>query len=176
MITLGKKLPYALPPLVGESLLRSSLCAILIVPSSSLAGTVSLLSKMETPRYAIHAATTNKQLNLVFLQGSDSPQPSSPILDIVGTTTNGPVDLLLRSSFEGTFDVSTSHTNQAGFSSESTPESDPLGLGRRQHVDFTTSTKSRKEGRVYWGDLEDGREVGRVELSTSNAPASILIQ
>ena len=29
---------------------------------------------------------------------------------------------------------------------------------------------------MYWGDLEDGREVGRVELSTSNAPASVHIQ
>ena len=149
---------------------------ILITSPSTPTGAVALLSKMGTPRYTIHAATTNAQLNFTFLQDFDSPQPSSPILDIVGTTSNGPADLLLQSSFEGTFDVSTSYANQAGFLSEATPESDPLGLGRQQHIDFTTSTKSRKEGRVYWGDFEDGREVGRVELSTSNAPASIRIQ
>jgi len=175
MITLGRKHPYALSPPMGKSLLRASLCAILNTSSSPLTGTVSLLPKIGTPRYDIHAATTNNQLNLVFLQDSDSPQPSSPILHIVGTTSNGPADLLLQSSFEGTFDVSTSHVHQVGFSSNSTPESDPLGLGRQQHIDFTTDTKWRKEGYVYWGDLEDGREVGRVELSTSNAPASIHI-
>ena len=161
---------------MGESILWSSLCTILITTSSSLTGTVSLLSKTGAPRYAIQAATTNAKLNLAFLQDSDSPQPSPPILDVVGSTSNGPADLFLPSSFEGTFDVSTSHTRQAGFSSESTPESDPLGLERQQHIDFTTSTNSRKEGRVYWGDLEDGREVGRAVLSTSNAPAFIHIQ
>jgi len=144
--------------------------------SSSLTGTISLLSKMGIPRYAIRAATTNAELNLAFLQGPNPPKTSSPILDIAGTTSNGPADLLLQSSFEGIFDVSTSHANQAGFSSGSMPESDPLGLGRQQHIDFSTSTRSRKEGRVYWGDLDDGREVGRVELSTSNGPASLQIQ
>ncbi|KAF9647713.1 hypothetical protein BDM02DRAFT_3129549 [Thelephora ganbajun] len=144
--------------------------------SGSLTGAIALLSNMGAPRYTIRAFTTNAGLNLALLQHSHSHPSAPPILDIVGHTTNGPAELLLQSSFEGTFDVSTSPTYRAGFSSGSTPERDPLGLGRHQHIGFTTDTQSRKEGHVYWGDLDDGRELGRVELSTSNGPASLHIQ
>ena len=144
---------------------------------SSLSDGVSLLSNTGAPRYTIRAATTNAGLNLSFLQYSDSSYSSSaPILDIHGNTSNGPAELLLPWSFEGVFDVSTSPTYQADFSSASSFGSDPLRLGRQRKVDFTTSTQSWKEGRVYWGDLDDGRELGRVELSTSNAPALLQIQ
>ena len=144
---------------------------------SSLIGATSSLSDTEAPRYTIRAATTNAELNLSFLKHSGSSHFSpAPVLDIVGSTSNFPAELLLQSSFEGTFDVSTSPTYQAIFSSDSSPESDPLGLGRHQHIDLTTDKRSWKKGRVYWGDLDDGRELGRVELSTSNAPASLHIQ
>lgn len=143
--------------------------------SSSSTGATSLLPNVGAPRYTIHAATTNAGLNLAFLQPSDSC-PSVPVLDIVGNTSNGPAELLLQPSFEGAFEVSTSPNYRASFSSGSTPESDPLGLGRQQLIDFATNVKSRKEGLVYWGDLDDGRELGRVELSTLNGQASLHIQ
>lgn len=143
--------------------------------SSSSTGAISPLSDTRVPRYSVRAVTTNAGLNLAF-PSLRHPSSSLPILDIVGSTTNGLAEILLQSSFEGSFGVSTSRVHQADFSSGSTPESDPLGLGRQQQIDLTTSEKSRKEGRVYWGDLDDGRELGRVDLSTSNRPASLRIQ
>jgi hypothetical protein len=161
----------------GGSPFRSSFQTSLTEPSSSLTGTISLLSNTGSPGYTVRAATTNAGLSLAFLQPSDSSHPSPlPILDVAGSTTNGPAELLLQSSFEGAFDISTSPAFQAGLSSMSTPDSDPLGLGRQQHIEFMLRKNSRKEGHVYWGDLDDGRELGRVELSTSNGPASLHIQ
>ncbi|KAF9777920.1 hypothetical protein BJ322DRAFT_1114681 [Thelephora terrestris] len=142
--------------------------------SGSLTGAISLLPSTGTPRYKVRTATTNAGLNISFLQHSDSSHLSSPpILDIIGTTSNGPAELLLQSPFEGSFDISTSPTHHADFLSGSGPKRDPLGLGRQQNIRFTTNAKSRKEGRVFWGDLDDGRELGRVELSTSNGLASL---
>ena len=144
---------------------------------SLLTGAIPLSSDKGAPRYTIRAATTNAGLNLSFPQHSDSPHSSSaPVLDIYGNASNGSAKLLLPSSFEGIFDVSTSPAYQADFSSASSSGNDPLGLGRERHIDFMTTTQSWKEGRVYWGDLDDERELGRVELSTSNAPASLHIQ
>jgi len=98
-----------------------------------------------------------------------------PILDIIGSTSNAHAELLMESPFEGSFDVSTSN-GPVDFSSGSGFKKDPLGLGRQQHVEFTSNQKSSKQGRVYWGDLDDGRELGRVELSTSNGRASLRLQ
>lgn len=143
---------------------------------SLLTGVISLLNA-ETPRYTIRADTSNAGLNLSFLQThSDLPYPSSlPILDIVGSTSNAQAELLMESPFEGSFDVSTSNA-QVDFSSGLRSKKDPLGLGRQQHVESAIDLKSKKQGRVYWGDLDDGRELGRVELSTSNGRASLHLQ
>ena len=145
------------------------------IPSSSLTGAISL-SNAGAPRYAVHASTTNANLNLSFLQDRDSSRLASlPTLDIFGSTSNGPAELLLQLPFEGSFDVSTSPSHRADFFPGSRNGGDPLGLGRKQNIELTTDEKSRKEGRVYWGDLNDGRKLGRVELSTSNGPASLQI-
>ena len=125
-------------------------------------------------RYTVQAATTNAGLNLSLFQYPGSPHP--PILDIVGITSNGITELLLQSPFEGSFDVSTSPNSHAEFLSQCGPERDPLGLGRQPNVELTTDTESRKGGHVYWGDLNDGRELGRIELSTLNGRASLRIQ
>ena len=144
---------------------------------SSLTGAITLLSNTGTPRYNIRATTTNAVLSLDFLQPPDYSQLSSlPILDIIGKTSNSPAELSLQLPFEGSFDISTSPNYQADFSSGSTPKGDPLGLERQRRIDLTTNTEPRKEGRVYWGDLDDGRELGRVELLTSNGQASLHIQ
>ena len=148
--------------------------ATLTTPFSSLTGLISLLSSTGTPRYKVRAATSDAGLNISFLQHSNSSYLSSPpILDIIGATSNGPAELLLQSPFEGSFDISTSPTHRADFLSGSGSKKDPLGLGRQQTVKFKTNAKSKKEGHVYWGDLGDGRELGRVELSTSNGLASL---
>ena len=127
-------------------------------------------------RYTVRAATTNAGLNLSLFQYSGSPRGRPPILDIVGITSNGIAELLLQPLFEGSFDVSTSPNSHAEFLSQCGPERDPLGLGRQPNVELTTDTESRKGGRVYWGDLNDGRELGRIELSTLNGRASLFIQ
>ena len=99
----------------------------------------------------------------------------NPLLPLLFLTSSVPRRTAM--SFEGAFDVSTSPTFEAGFLSESAPENDPLGLGRQQHIDFEISTTSKKKGRaVYWDDLDGGPEFGRVQLSTSNGPASLHIQ
>jgi hypothetical protein len=147
---------------------------IVTMSFSSLTGATSL-SNTGPPRYTVRAATNDAGINLSFLQHPDSSRPP-PILDITGTTSNGLVELLLQLPFEGSFDVSTSPTSHAEFLSQCGPEKDPLGLGRHPNVEFTTNTNSRKGGRTYWGDLDDGRELGRVALSTSNGLASLRIQ
>jgi len=135
------------------------------------------LSSTEAPRHTVRAATTNAGLNLSFAQRLGSSRPTFlPILDIVGTTSNAPAEVLLQSPFEGSFDVSTTSTSHAEFLSRCGPERDPLGLGRQPNIEFITNTRSRKGGCAYWGDLNDGRELGRVELSTSNGWASLRIQ
>jgi len=160
--------------LENDGVAEKETCVHASTTRGSLTGAISLLSRTGTPRYKVRAATSHAGLNISFLQHSNTSYLSSPpVLDIIGATSNGPAELLLQSPFEGSFDISTSPTHSADFLSGSGSKKDPLGLGRHQNVRFKTNAKSRKEGHVYWGDLDNRRELGRVELSTSNGLASL---
>ncbi|KAF7290838.1 hypothetical protein MIND_01325000 [Mycena indigotica] len=87
------------------------------------------------------------------------------------STSNGPADLYLDSTFEGEYDIQTSLGTAKIDRNPNTR--DPSG-GTREHVITRTRTGKRASGLVYWGKdgegpAEDAR-LGEVTLKTSNAP------
>ncbi|KAJ7050991.1 hypothetical protein C8F01DRAFT_1177076 [Mycena amicta] len=92
------------------------------------------------------------------------------------STSNGPVEVYLDSSFEGEYDLQTSLTT--AHIDEDPQARDPLGRGR-EHVITRAKTGKRASGQIYWGKSGEGpstgARLGEVKVNTSTAPVVLHI-
>ncbi|KAJ6497443.1 hypothetical protein C8R45DRAFT_1072025 [Mycena sanguinolenta] len=127
----------------------------------------------EAGLFNVKAYTSNSKLT-----GKVVSAPLNSILAIDTKTSNHLVSLVLPSTYEGSFVIST--PNSATAVSRTDPqerdpacESDANCNSRRRTVYLTRITKSISEGTIYWDSHNADR--GSVFLSSSNGAASLYI-
>lgn len=119
--------------------------------------------------FDVIAQTANGPLNVKVVSA-----PVDSVLHLMGTTSNALVRAKLRPTFEGKFTVRSSPFFGADVRMDEDQE-DPAGKGRHRQLETRRVRKEIAEGKVTWPPVDEDKELGSVNLSTTNAPAHLLL-
>lgn len=110
--------------------------------------------------------TTNGGMNLTMARYM--PNDGEVYLDL--STSNAPVNVFLHSQYEGTYDL---WTSQADAVLQWDPDlRDPTGKGRRRTLqESRVGQRTRKEGRMFWGDKPSMD--GSIKVRSSKEPVTL---
>ena len=142
-------------------------------PPSSITSKIVLHSAKVGPAssaFKVIAQASNGSLNM-----NVSSAPVDSVINLEGSTSNAPVNVVLHPAYEG--DVYLASGMSPPMLHVEKNVRDPSGRGRYRSVHthtFGNFNPGTVEGRVLWG-AEDGRRLGSVELSTSNAPLTVTL-
>ncbi|EJD40920.1 hypothetical protein AURDEDRAFT_146291 [Auricularia subglabra TFB-10046 SS5] len=118
--------------------------------------------------FLVETFTANAPLALQILS-----LPSGGKLGLSGKTANAPANVVLPTSYEGVFRLSTLF-----FKPELVTRGDvedPASRGRKRTVELRKWAPSGVDGEVYWGEKDDETPSGWVELETKLAPVSLTV-
>ncbi|KAI0338860.1 hypothetical protein BDW22DRAFT_1337119 [Trametopsis cervina] len=118
--------------------------------------------------FKVDVTSSNGPLDVQY-----SAAPVGSKLDFRGTTSNSPARVTTHETFEGTFLLTTGRWFDAAVHVNGNAE-DPAGEGRQRRLTTRISQKGRAEGKVVW-DSDSGKELGSVQIQTSNSPAHLFV-
>ena len=139
--------------------------------SSPLHSNISLIAATDNETggsFRVFTKTSNSPLNVNFTSA-----PVDSLLHFDGATSNSPAHLSLHSTYEGSFALRSSAFFQPRVEAREDVE-DPAGKGRRRNVEIRSIRRGTTEGKVTWESSGD-RELGNVELRTSNMPVTLAL-
>jgi hypothetical protein len=128
-------------------------------------GNITLTSAKDgaAPKFDIHARTSTSPLALDVLEA-----PLGANITLRGSSSFGPVDVSLPTTFEGVFDAATSlSTVSVTFDEEA---EDPAGESRKRRGEYERVGGTTR-GTIGWS--EEGKTRGLVSVRTSVAPVTL---
>lgn len=121
-------------------------------------------------KFDISAHTSNSPLKTRLVTA-----PADSTINLDAHTSNSPAQVTLHEAYEGSFKAHTSNMPVV-YKTVEDPE-DPRDKGRKRHYTVSWPDKYRKTlvGQVWWG--EEGRKagLGKVEVTTSNSPLTLVV-
>ncbi|KAJ7777698.1 hypothetical protein DFH07DRAFT_797566 [Mycena maculata] len=121
-------------------------------------------SKGPDASFDLAARTSNSRIALDVLAS-----PLDATLALRATTSIGSVSVKLPTTYEGSFDATTSLAGLSVTFDEKAE--DPAGEGRKRSIEFEGVRRNRAKGRVGWS--EEGLARGTVSVRSSMAPVSL---
>lgn len=99
--------------------------------------------------------------------------PVDSVLHLHASTSNAALTAKTHPTYEGAFSIRTSSFSNAVVRMDE-EQDDPAGKGRKRSLEIRSVRKGTNEGNVTWPPIDD-REMGSINLSTSNSPAYLLL-
>lgn len=118
--------------------------------------------------FLVETSTANAPLAVKILS-----LPAGGKLGYSGKTVHAPADVVLPTSYEGTFRLSTLFFKPELVARDGVE--DPAGRERKRTVNFHKLAPSGVEGEVYWGEKGDDTPGGWVDIETKLAPVSLTV-
>ena len=100
--------------------------------------------------------------------------PSSAQLVVKAITTNSPATVKVNPHYEGAFTLQTT-ASSSRYLQYDDKQKDPLGIGRERVVHVDRQVRNVMEGWMTWGENEEARTRGNVNVKTTHGPVSLVV-